>query len=242
MAYLEQVALADLCESMQTAANEAGLEAALARFVQRNGFEWFAYIEKSPTTMYGSSSYPAAWQSLYLQRNYVKTDPVLIAAASSATPTRWNGESYAADRRHRDFFGVAADHNVRNGIVIPIAGVYGSFVSLSLAGCNNDNGSPAFDENISFLTLAALHYHLQINRMRELNRQSDQTPHSLLGPRAKTCLIWVARGKTIEETAEILGIHEATVRFHLNDARKRLNAVSLPHLVAEAIKRGEIHY
>jgi LuxR family transcriptional activator of conjugal transfer of Ti plasmids len=241
MPYTEQLALADLCDDLRASHVVSEMEQALTRFVRRSGFEWFAYIAKSQTDVYGSSSYPADYQSLYVQRNYVNADPVLAAAARSPLPTKWRGEEYRHQKAHRALFATAADFNIRNGVVIPIAGVYGSFVSLSLAGFDNDNASPAFNENIPILTLAALHYHMQVNRVLEQARSADQDATSL-SPRAKICLTWIARGKTIDETASILNIHEATVRYHLNDARRRLGATSLPHLVAEALKRGEIVY
>ena len=242
MAYLEQLAFADLCDDLQASRTEFALEASLTRFVRRNGFEWFAYIEKSPTDFYSSSSYPAAWQEIYIERNYIRTDPVLISASRSPLPLRWDGQSFASGRSQREFFGAASEFNVRNGLVIPIAGVYGSFVSLSLAGHDNDNASSSFAEHVPYLTLAGLHYHMQITRVREQLQHAGDPQQPLLTQRAKLCLTWIARGKTIPETAEILNVHEATVRYHLNEARRRLNASSLPHLVAEALQRREISY
>lgn len=241
MAYAEKLALADLCDDLRAGQSVVELESSLTRFVRRNGFEWFAYIAKSPSDVFGSSSYPAEYQSLYVARHYVASDPVLAAAARTPLPVRWRGEDYSKQREHRALFSTAADHNIRNGLVIPIAGVYGSFVSLSLAGYNNDNAAQDYSEAVPIITLAALHYHMHITRVLELVRTAG-AKGSMLTLRARTCLTWIARGKTIEEAASILNIHEATVRYHLNDARRRLGANSLPQLVAEAMKRGEINY
>ncbi len=240
--YDGQIAFADLCDEMQSATDELGLQSAMGRFVHRNGFEWFGYVARSSAESYGHSSYPTAWEALYVEREYYEIDPVLRAAQKMALPFRWGEAADIGPGSHRAFFGVAADFNVRQGLTIPIAGTFGSFAALSLAGSHNDNRTEKFDENLPLMTLAALHYHLQFARVRDLFASGSAAPASQLSARSKICLTWVARGKTIEEIAEILNIHEATVRFHLNEARRRLNASSLPQLVAEALKRGEIVY
>ena len=242
MAYQESVAFSDLCDELQNSGSERALEEAMSRFVRRNGYAWFAYIHKSAEEARGASTYPDDWKAVYLDRNYVQIDPVLKAAQREPLPFTWDAERFDESRSSRSFFSLAADFNVRRGVTVPIAGTYASFAALTLAASNNDNSGPASAENHSILTLAALHYHMHTNRVRERMLKESPDRGGLLTTRARLCLLWVARGKTIEEASKILNIHEATVRYHLNEARKRLDAVSLPHLVAEAIKRGEISY
>ncbi len=52
------------------------------------------------------------------------------------------------------------------------------------------------------------------------------------------CLSWLARGKTIAETATILDISVHTIRDHLRDITARLNAVNTTHAVAIACQLG----
>jgi LuxR family transcriptional activator of conjugal transfer of Ti plasmids len=227
---------------MQIAMTSDALQTAMERFANRIGFDWFGYICRSAGDTFGHSSYPASWESLYVARNYVEIDPVVQAARRSPLAFQWNESSHASSRHTRGFFGAAADFNVRNGITVTITGVYGQFAALTLAGPHNDNKTATFAENLPCLTLAALYYHMHMGRVRELERAGTQAPGNLLTSRSRICVTWIARGKTVEETAEILNIHEATVRYHLNEARRRLNAISLPHLVAEALRRHEIVY
>jgi LuxR family transcriptional activator of conjugal transfer of Ti plasmids len=242
MSYAETVAFSDLCDDMQIAVSTDALQAAMERFATRIGFDWFGYVCRSPAGASGHSSYPALWESLYVARNYVEIDPVLQAARRSPLAFQWSPASHASTRSTRRFFGAAADFNVRNGVTVPITGVYGQFAALTLAGPNNDNNSASFSENLPCLTLAALYYHMHTTRLRDRAREQAQSPGHLLTARARICVTWIARGKTVEETAEILNVHEATVRYHLNEARRRLNAISLPHLVAEALRKNEIAY
>jgi LuxR family transcriptional activator of conjugal transfer of Ti plasmids len=242
MSYAETIAFADMCDDLRIATDDGGLLGAMGRFASRIGFDWFGYVCRTAGDTFGHSSYPAAWESMYVDRGYVEVDPVIQTARRTPLAFQWDESKYPANRVNRNFFGVAADFNVRSGLTVPITGVYGQFAALTLAGPHNDNIGTVFAENLSSLTLAALHYHMHSGRIRELEREANGGPGTLLTARSRVCVTWIARGKTVEETASILNIHEATVRYHLNEARRRLNAISLPHLVAEALRKGEIVY
>lgn len=53
-----------------------------------------------------------------------------------------------------------------------------------------------------------------------------------LTPRERDAIAFVAEGKTDWEIATILGVAEATARFHVDNARKKLGAVNRSHAVA----------
>jgi DNA-binding CsgD family transcriptional regulator len=59
-----------------------------------------------------------------------------------------------------------------------------------------------------------------------------------LTDRQVDCLYWLAGGKTIAETAQILGISAHTVREHLRAVTARLGAVNTTHAVALACQFG----
>jgi len=56
--------------------------------------------------------------------------------------------------------------------------------------------------------------------------------------RQKQCLIKLTEGKTASAIAVELGITERGVRFHLQNLKKRLGAISLPQAAATASKMG----
>jgi len=53
-----------------------------------------------------------------------------------------------------------------------------------------------------------------------------------LTPRERQCVILLAHGATDEEIASALSISHATVRFHLDGARRKFTARSRAHLAA----------
>jgi DNA-binding CsgD family transcriptional regulator len=78
---------------------------------------------------------------------------------------------------------------------------------------------------------------LVLTHMFSIARQlvlTDEFSADTLSKREKECLEWSARGKTIKETAMILGLAEASVRHILDDARLKLGAATKSQAVARA--------
>jgi DNA-binding CsgD family transcriptional regulator len=74
---------------------------------------------------------------------------------------------------------------------------------------------------LSILGAAA---HAAYDRFCELlNAKHDTSP---LTRRESDCLAWVAQGKTDQETGIILGISARTVRFHIENAKKKLGVAT----------------
>ncbi|GGB43890.1 hypothetical protein GCM10011316_14830 [Roseibium aquae] len=59
--------------------------------------------------------------------------------------------------------------------------------------------------------------------------------------RERECVAWASEGKTISETAQIIGISQNTVNGYLASAMRKLNVMNKTHLVAKAIRCGVIH-
>lgn len=62
-----------------------------------------------------------------------------------------------------------------------------------------------------------------------------------LTKREQQCVEWMANGKTAWETARILSISEATVVFHIENAKKKLGATTLAHAVAIAVSQRMVN-
>lgn len=64
----------------------------------------------------------------------------------------------------------------------------------------------------------------------------DRPACSSLSKREKDILCWLAEGKSNWEVSVILKISERTVRFHINNIMKKLDAMKRTHAVAIAIR------
>jgi LuxR family transcriptional regulator, activator of conjugal transfer of Ti plasmids len=89
-------------------------------------------------------------------------------------------------------------------------------------------------EDLGSIHLAALYFHVHARQKLEAAVEPE-APH--LSPREVACLQWLALGKTMWDVSEILGISRRTVVFHVENAKLKLNAVTLPQAVAQALAR-----
>lgn len=67
-------------------------------------------------------------------------------------------------------------------------------------------------------------------------------PSELLTPREIEILEWTALGKTCFEIAILLTLSEETVRIHVKNCCKKLNASNKAHAVALALSCGAIKF
>lgn len=96
-------------------------------------------------------------------------------------------------------------------------------------------GGPAADTSPP--VRAALHTcaHVVYDRMRLIDELSEQ--QSVLTKREAECIYWASKGKTDAEVGQILGIAQRTVRFHIGNAKQKLNAETRIQAIANKVKR-----
>lgn len=61
-----------------------------------------------------------------------------------------------------------------------------------------------------------------------------------LTPREAEAVGWLSQGKTLSMTAQIMGISEKTARTHRDNAKEKLNACNIAHLVSRCWQQGII--
>jgi LuxR family transcriptional activator of conjugal transfer of Ti plasmids len=94
-------------------------------------------------------------------------------------------------------------------------------------------------EHRDTLHLASIYFHVHARQKLERVIVPDR-PH--LSPREIACLQWVVRGKSTWDISEILTISRRTVVFHLENAKRKLNSVTLPQAVSIALQNRLIEF
>ena len=82
------------------------------------------------------------------------------------------------------------------------------------------------------------HVHLALLRTAPKNPQSTDHCVKQLTLREMNILNWVKNGKTNSEIAQIMGITERTIRFHVESIFSKLDVTSRSQAVATAIEHG----
>ena len=108
------------------------------------------------------------------------------------------------------------------------------------ARAEEDIDPPLYDEIRAIFQAFWYAYHcLFVTSVIGETPGGEESETSPLSSREIECLHWLAAGKTIAESAIILGISERTLRFHVNNARERLGvATTTQAIVTATLKHG----
>jgi LuxR family quorum sensing-dependent transcriptional regulator len=180
-----------------------------------------------------ANGWPEAWFKIYEQENFSQVDPVPRHGYSTVQPFEWSEAVYDRDKEPRahQVMTWAAEFGLKRGYCIPLHYDDDGAI-ISMAGSDPDLDSVSK----SALQLISIYAH---NRIRALNRPTVQR-RGLLTPREREILRWAAEGKTAWEISVILDLSERTVKFHLIEASRKLNAVNRTAAVAKALAWGLI--
>lgn len=123
-------------------------------------------------------------------------------------------------------------------IAVPVHLPFGQVGAASLLSDDPDceDLGEAFDRSVD---VAAIYIRRFITSYVEVTQAPSRlvgTP--LLSRREVECLRWAAVGKTNDEIGIILGLSRATVRFHIRNASRKLEAVNRDQTVFKATQLG----
>lgn len=225
-----------LFDMLEAAQDEVTIKATLRRFTRACGYERFAYLQKEGAQIRTFNSYPKRWEGVYLKGDYSDIDPVVTEAKRRWDVFPWSAEDWSSrgSSQLRKFRDEAIDHGIRCGMTIPVEGTYGVTMMLTFASSQSKVDVPAaFNANRAVQLLMMVHY-----RLKMIGAKTTVNPTRALSPREKDCVTWAAKGKTTLATAAVSGISARTVQSNLDNAKKKLGAVSVPQLVYIAKDRG----
>jgi LuxR family transcriptional activator of conjugal transfer of Ti plasmids len=223
-----------LIDASSIASTEASLREALPGLVRELGFDCYAYLNVQPVRTYAVSNYPDEWQARYFGRNYKCVDPVVAMARAKMQAFSWAAGSprQVRSKAVRTFYAEAGDFGIRSGISVPMRTAFGHMSMLTLAS-NKPSLSleTDIDQIAAVKAVALLHASLEHHDAEPTAAQSIE-----LTAKQALCLRWSAEGKSMRAIATIESMSYATVNFHLNNARKALDAASLSQATALATK------
>ena len=246
---MKQIVLPDCQDLIDQSARAESVEeihTICSRACELFGFEQFMYGGRVPTSFVRPqliiiSGYNQDWWDHYNQKNYLKIDPIVEYCTTNILPLQWQ-DLHAEDHQNKQvrlLMNESTEFGLNSGLSFPIHTPRGEFAMLSFAS-NQNPGEARPLMNYAAPHLMQLAYHIHDAVMRIFRTQHNSDSGIELTAREKQCLLWAAEGKTSDETAKILSISESTVRFHLNNAARKLNVHTRRHAIARAICLGLI--
>ncbi|WP_223163080.1 helix-turn-helix transcriptional regulator [Roseivivax sediminis] len=187
---------------------------------------------------YGCGTYPASWVARYVEKGYLRVDPVVQGCYQRFHPVNWKQLDWSS-RAARAFLADAVAHGVGNqGFSIPIRGPNGQFALFTINHSCDDNHWEMFTtESRRDLILLAHFFNDKALQLQPGRKPRDATP---LSPREVDALTFLAVGYNRAQVADALSISEHTLRVYIESARHKLGAMNTTHAVAKALQRGII--
>jgi len=228
----------DFVDAIEASANTASVISQFERIIGDLGFHGYIMAGipapgQSLSQTILANGWPAEWFELYNSENLCAVDPVPRHCAGVLNPFEWKEATYdrTSDPAAESVMARARDFRFDQGFCIPIH-YDDACGAVSIAG-----ERPYLDaETKSALHLIGVFAH---GRLRALSRDKVATTRRLSTVEAEV-LRWAARGKTAWETGQILRISERNVRWHLEEAQRKLMTKNKTATVAVAIVKGEI--
>lgn len=226
------------------------LKAVFSARLQLLGIEHYIYhiirASNAPGRLpYILSTYPVLWIEHYFAAGYLDDDPIVGQALHRQLPFSWSEIAKPAtlSERQQRILDEARAAGVADGLTIPLTGhgVEAAYVSLVAPGKGKE-AEAYLRRHRHLLHLMALYFHAKAGTML---LQASLTPkssrrRSILTPREREVLEWVARGKSAWEIASILEISQKSIEFHVDAAKRKLQVFNRTHAVVKAMVMGLI--
>lgn len=156
-------------------------------------------------------------------------NPLLAAVTQHRTRYRFSDFAPRADRRYRDYWDAFEIATINDGWCANAYGGDGAIASVHV-GVDQVEIDPVLGQALQTAgSILAEH-------LLSLDAAYPATPAAPgLTARERDAMGFVAEGKTDWEIGVILGVSEATARFHVDNARRKLGAVNRAHAVARFV-------
>ena len=194
--------------------------------------ETYAYlrISKNSHSVNLISTYPKQWLDIYLKNKYYNFDPVVKKAKYKIAPFLWNKE----ENESNNIFEESRKYAISYGACFIAHGNDDVFSVFSI--CDK------YDSRDFFRKLREKEAKIQMILLKcfeeDIAAEEEANCNITLTPREQEVLRWLGLGKTYNETSLICGISERTVRFHLINILKKLNANNTKYALTKAALYG----
>lgn len=187
---------------------------------------------------YGCGTYDPAWVQHYLDKGYLRIDPVISGCFQRFHPVDWKRLDWSS-KAARAFLQDALAHGLGNqGFSIPIRGPNGQFALFTVNHSCTDADWQAFTCQHRRDLILVAHYFNQ--KALEFEPGRTPEPAQALSPRELEAMTLLATGYNRAQAAKSLEISEHTLRVYIESARFKLGAINTTHAVARALSRGII--
>jgi DNA-binding CsgD family transcriptional regulator len=211
-----------LIDTLSLPLNERGARRALRDFAEEAGFTYFAYLYLKGPETFVVSNYPRDWQALYLEKNYLRIDPIVTNAKHGPPLYTWSAEDNLRIGRRdvAQFFSDATRFRIRSGLSVSVPVGFRDRMVFTLAGEQPKvHVEGSIDPVTAAVAVAFVH-----SRLADATSDASLASDVTLSPREAECLRWYADGVSMPDIAVMLNLSERTVRSYIEAATRKIGA------------------
>lgn len=227
-----------LIETVSGCTTEHQLFNQLRTITSHLGFEFCSYGQKIPLSLNTPqylllSNYPTAWEQKYVSENYFAQDPTVEHGLTRSIPLHW---SAAQQHTQRAFWEEARHYRLDHGWCLSSQRGPNAIGLLSVSRSDEVISTRELEQvENKLIWLTQLAHESMTRFFSEKYLPDIDRP---LTVREKETLRWTALGKTYIEISMILTIDTRTVKFHLVNAMRKLQASNKAEAAVKASLLG----
>ena len=213
-----------LIDTLALPLDATGARRALRDFAEEAGFSFFAYLYLKGPETFVVSNYPREWQALYVDKNYLRVDPVITNAKHGPSLFTWTGEEARrlGRRAVSQFFLDAARFGICSGLSVSVPVGFRDRMVFTLAGAEPQvQLEGKLDPVTAAVAVAFVH-----SRLAGVRSDASLASEIKLSPREAECLRWFAEGVSMPDIAVMLSLSERTVRSYIDVATRKVGAAN----------------
>jgi DNA-binding CsgD family transcriptional regulator len=188
-----------------------------------------------------AKNYPDDWMAYYQAKQYHRIDPVPQQALADSRPFTWDSlpQMRELSPEQKKVMNEAREVKLLSGVGVPLYGANGELAGVGIASSVEEKRP---DKNLlGKIRAIASQFHLAYTDLLKGERpERASAPIVHLTAREREILLWAAEGKGDAVIAEIIGVSHSTIRFHMNNIFKKLDANERTLATVKAIRLGLI--
>lgn len=230
----------ELISSLDAQATPQALWQTIYQRYEARGFDRIIYLHGTRQRVEVRSNFDASWNEHYIEKGFMQRDPFLRYCTTRYEPVR-TGIDHVREHPYLSaaecqVIEEASECGFRSGFSCTLQRFNGYQVNAWNIGSRLDAGEVSRimreqHDELVLLSFYAAFFH------QNLDKQHPASTGQPLTDRECCCLELSARGLRTRDIADTLKRSEATVEFHLRNAREKLGARTREHAVYLALKQ-----
>lgn len=180
-------------------------------------------------------NYPVEWLQIYGGNQLYNQDPIVLKNLENPGSQLWDETYSSYDGELSRLFLTSRDFGLSHGVS---GGLYNQRSNITTLFSFSGKGDWFKAHQKKILATLAPHLHQALARVYKNAQASARL--SALSKREREIVSWVKAGKTNWEISMILNISERTVKFHVQNIERKLEAVNKAHAVAILMEHGQL--